>query len=47
MTAILIVQREGKRVRLLTRGGSDWGHRYPLTVEAAQRNWTTSFVIDG
>jgi len=43
----LIVHREGKRVRLLTRGGYDWAHRYPLIVEAALRNLTTSFVIDG
>jgi bifunctional non-homologous end joining protein LigD len=43
----LIVHREGKRVRLLTRGGYDWAHRYPLIVEAALRNRTTSFVIDG
>ena len=26
----LIVQREGKRVRLLTRRGYDWSDRYPL-----------------
>ena len=33
----LIVQREGKRVRLLTRNGNDWSDRYPLIVEAALR----------
>jgi bifunctional non-homologous end joining protein LigD len=43
----LIVVREGKRVRLLTRGGYDWANRYPLIVEAALRNRTPSFVIDG
>jgi bifunctional non-homologous end joining protein LigD len=43
----LIVQREGKRVRLFTRNGYDWSHRYPLIVEAALRNRTTSFVLDG
>jgi bifunctional non-homologous end joining protein LigD len=43
----LIVQREGKRVRLFTRNGHDWTNRYPLIVEAALRNRTTSFVIDG
>jgi len=43
----LIVQREGKRVRLFTRNGHDWTHRYPLIVEAALRNRTSSFVIDG
>jgi bifunctional non-homologous end joining protein LigD len=43
----LIVQREGKRVRLLTRRGYDWSDRYPLIVEAALRLKKTSFVIDG
>jgi ATP-dependent DNA ligase len=42
----LIVQREGKRVRLLTRNGHDWSNRYPLIVEAALRNRQSSFVID-
>jgi bifunctional non-homologous end joining protein LigD len=39
--------REGKGVRLLTRNGYDWSDRYPLVVEAALKNRTTSFVIDG
>jgi bifunctional non-homologous end joining protein LigD len=43
----LIVQREGKRVRLFTRNGHDWTDRYPLIVEAALKNRSTSFVIDG
>jgi len=43
----LIVQREGKRVRLFTRNGHDWTSRYPLIVEAAPKNRMTSFVIDG
>jgi bifunctional non-homologous end joining protein LigD len=43
----IIVVREGKRGRLLTRGGYDWANRYPLIVEAALRNRTPSFVIDG
>jgi bifunctional non-homologous end joining protein LigD len=43
----LIVQRDGKRVRLFTRNGHDWTDRYPLIVEAALRNRNTSFVIDG
>jgi bifunctional non-homologous end joining protein LigD len=43
----LIVQREGARVRLFTRNGYDWRHRYPLIGEAALRNRTTSFVLDG
>jgi bifunctional non-homologous end joining protein LigD len=43
----LIVQREGKRVRLFTRNGRDWSDRFPLIVEAALRNRISSFVIDG
>ena len=43
----LIVQRQGKRVRLFTRNGDDWSHRFPLIVEAALRNRQSSFVIDG
>src|SRR6476660_3220464 len=43
----LIVQRDGKRVRLFTRNGFDWSDRYPLIVEAALRNRNSSFVIDG
>jgi bifunctional non-homologous end joining protein LigD len=43
----LVVQREGKRVRLFTRNGHDWSDRYPLITEAALRNRNTSFVIDG
>jgi bifunctional non-homologous end joining protein LigD len=43
----LIVVREGKRVRLLTRNGYDWSDRYPLIVEAALRNRSSQFVIDG
>ena len=43
----LIVQRDGKRVRLFTRNGHDWSGRYPLITEAALRNRNSSFVIDG
>jgi bifunctional non-homologous end joining protein LigD len=43
----LIVQREGKRVRLFTRNGYDWADRYPWIVEAALKNKTSNFVIDG
>jgi bifunctional non-homologous end joining protein LigD len=43
----VIVQREGKRVRLFTRNGHDWTDRYPLIVEAALKNRASSFVIDG
>jgi bifunctional non-homologous end joining protein LigD len=43
----LIVQRDGKRVRLWTRNGHDWSDRFPLITEAALRNRNSSFVIDG
>jgi ATP-dependent DNA ligase len=43
----LIIQREGKRVRLFTRNGHDWSERYPLIREAALRNRNSSFVLDG
>src|ERR1700761_5107175 len=43
----LIVQREGKRVRLFTRNGYDWTARYPWIVESALKIKTTQFVLDG
>ena len=43
----LIVQRDGKRVRLFTRNGHNWSGRFPLITEAALRNGNSSFVIDG
>jgi bifunctional non-homologous end joining protein LigD len=43
----LIVQKDHDRVRLFTRNGFDWSHRYPIIVEAALRNRSKSFVIDG
>jgi ATP-dependent DNA ligase len=43
----LIVQKTQKRVRLFTRNGHDWTDLYPLIVEAALRNRSASFVIDG
>jgi bifunctional non-homologous end joining protein LigD len=43
----MIVQHEGKRVRLFTKNGHDWTDRYPLIVESALRNRSSQFVIDG
>jgi ATP-dependent DNA ligase len=43
----LIIQREGKRVRLFTRNGYDWSHRFPLITEAVLRHRSSSFVLDG
>jgi bifunctional non-homologous end joining protein LigD len=34
----LIIQRDGKRVRLFTRNGHDWSDRFPPITEAALRN---------
>jgi len=44
---LLRVERNGDRVRLITRGGYDWTKRYPWIVEAALRNRQKHFVIDG
>lgn len=43
----LIVVREDKRVRLLTRNGNDWTYRFPWIAEAALKNRRKQFVIDG
>jgi bifunctional non-homologous end joining protein LigD len=43
----LRLERDGDRVRLITRGGHDWAKRYPWIVEAALKNRQKRFVIDG
>jgi bifunctional non-homologous end joining protein LigD len=43
----LRVERNGDRVRLITRNGHDWTKRYPWVVEAALKNRIKQFVIDG
>jgi bifunctional non-homologous end joining protein LigD len=43
----LRVERDGDRVRLITRGGYDWSKSYPWIVEAALKNRYKQFVIDG
>jgi len=43
----LRVERNGERVRLITRGGYDWTKRFPWIVEAALKNRQKHFVIDG
>jgi bifunctional non-homologous end joining protein LigD len=43
----LRVERDGDRVRLITRNGYDWTKRYPWIVESALKNQMQQFVIDG
>jgi ATP-dependent DNA ligase len=43
----LRVERDGKLVRLITRGGYDGNKRFPWIVEAASKNRQKHFVIDG
>src|SRR5215469_3439220 len=43
----LMLQRDGARVRLITKRGYDWTKRYPRIVEAALKNRQSRFVIDG
>ena len=43
----LRVERNGDRVRLITRNGYDWTGRYPWIVESALKNRIKQFVIDG
>jgi ATP-dependent DNA ligase len=41
------LERDGDRMRLITRGSYDWTKRYPWIVEAALKNRIKQFVIDG
>jgi bifunctional non-homologous end joining protein LigD len=43
----LRVERNGDRVRLITRGGYNWADRFPWIIEAALKNRHKQFVIDG
>ncbi|MEY9137091.1 bifunctional non-homologous end joining protein LigD [Bradyrhizobium diazoefficiens] len=43
----LRLEREGHRVRLITRGGYSWASRYPWIVEAARKVRQKHFVLDG
>lgn len=43
----LRVERDGDRVRLITRGGYNWTKKYPWIAETARKNQVKRFVIDG
>jgi bifunctional non-homologous end joining protein LigD len=43
----LMVRRDGSRVRLYTRRGYNWSHRFPLIVHAMTRLKVRSVIIDG
>jgi ATP-dependent DNA ligase len=43
----LMAKRQGDRVRLFTRRGSDWTGRYPRIMAAMERIRATSATIDG
>jgi bifunctional non-homologous end joining protein LigD len=43
----LSVRKHENRVRIFTRRGADWTHRFPLIVEAARRLKATSLYLDG
>jgi bifunctional non-homologous end joining protein LigD len=43
----LRLERDGDRVRLITRGGYNLSDRYPWIVEAALKNRHRQYVIDG
>jgi bifunctional non-homologous end joining protein LigD len=43
----LRLERDGDRVRLITRGGYNWTDRYPWIVEAARKIRRKQFLLDG
>jgi bifunctional non-homologous end joining protein LigD len=43
----LRVERNGDRVRLLSKGGLDWTKRYPWIVETARKIRKSRFILDG
>lgn len=43
----LAVHIESSRIRLLTRGGHDWTHRFPAIAEAARGLGPTTMILDG
>ena len=43
----LAVHIEPVRVRLITRGGHDWTHRFPAIAQAAEALGPTTMILDG
>ena len=43
----LMARRDPVGIRLITRRGNDWTHRYPLVVEAVNHLKVRSCLIDG
>ncbi|PKA41597.1 non-homologous end-joining DNA ligase [Rhizobium sullae] len=43
----LAVHIEPKRVRIMTRGGHDWTHRFPAIAEAAKQLGVATAILDG
>ncbi|NLS20094.1 ATP-dependent DNA ligase [Rhizobium sp. P40RR-XXII] len=43
----LAVHIEPEGVRIVTRGGHDWTHRFPAIAEAARKLGTTRAILDG
>ncbi|RUM95251.1 ATP-dependent DNA ligase [Pseudaminobacter arsenicus] len=43
----LAIHVEAKGIRILTRGGHDWTHRFPAIVEAAQTLNVSTLILDG
>jgi bifunctional non-homologous end joining protein LigD len=43
----IMARRDGAGVRLITRHGNDFTHRFPLAVEAVTRLPARSFLLDG
>jgi len=43
----LRLERDGDRIRLISKGGYSWTDRYPWIVQSALKNQIKHFVIDG
>jgi bifunctional non-homologous end joining protein LigD len=43
----LAVHIEPKGVRIITRGGHDWTHRFPTIAEAARNLGVSTAILDG